>query len=164
MRNTSIRCFTPRHQINPTLHVLLKYLLIGNSRGVINTSVQISQVDSIFQRLNFLENNVDKDIFSSQASILQYRYLGEQNPGLSKLRVGRDLCLARRSDIRLSPRASRKRHVMILHGKPLKAQSLNTIFQRNVKVFIFPASTKFQTGSSNKLMLPSSHPELTVIT
>jgi hypothetical protein len=45
---------------------------------------------------------------------------------------------------------------MILHSEPLEA-SLNAIFQRNVKIFILPASVKFQTSASNKLMLPSIH-------
>ena len=47
---------------------------------------------------------------------------------------------------------------MILHGEPFEAPSLNTIFQRNVKIFSLPASAKFQTSTSNKLMLPSGHP------
>jgi hypothetical protein len=52
---------------------------------------------------------------------------------------------------------------MILHGKPFKAPSLNTIFQRNIEVFSFPASTKFQTSTSDKLMLPFGHPRLTMV-
>jgi hypothetical protein len=47
---------------------------------------------------------------------------------------------------------------MILHGEPFEVSSLNTIFQRNIKIFSLPASTKFQTSTSNKLMLPSGHP------
>jgi hypothetical protein len=46
---------------------------------------------------------------------------------------------------------------MILHSEPLEAPSLNAIFQRNVKIFILPASVKFQTSASNMLMLPSIH-------
>jgi hypothetical protein len=47
---------------------------------------------------------------------------------------------------------------MILHSEPFEASSLNAIFQRNVKIFSLPALAKFQTSTSNKLMLPSSHP------
>jgi hypothetical protein len=47
---------------------------------------------------------------------------------------------------------------MILHSKPLEAPSLNVVFQRNVEILSFTASAKFQASTSNKLMLPSSHP------
>ena len=52
---------------------------------------------------------------------------------------------------------------MVLHGKPLKAPSLNVVFQRNVEVLSLPASAKFQASTSNKLMLPSSHAGPTMI-
>jgi hypothetical protein len=52
---------------------------------------------------------------------------------------------------------------VVLHGKPLKTPSLNTILQRNIKIFDFPAPTKFQASIANKLMLSSSHPGLTVV-
>jgi hypothetical protein len=47
---------------------------------------------------------------------------------------------------------------VVLHGKPLKAPSLNTIVQRDIKIFDFPAPMKLQAGTTNKLMLSSSHP------
>jgi hypothetical protein len=52
---------------------------------------------------------------------------------------------------------------MVLHGKPLKAPSLNTILQRDIKILNFPASTKFHASTANKLMLSSSHPKPTVV-
>jgi hypothetical protein len=52
---------------------------------------------------------------------------------------------------------------VVLHGKPLKAPSLNTVLQRDIKIFNFPAPTKFQAGTTNKLMLSSSHPGPTVV-
>jgi hypothetical protein len=52
---------------------------------------------------------------------------------------------------------------MIFHSKPLKASSLNTVFQGNVEILSFPASTKFQASTSNKLMLPSSNPKPTMV-
>jgi hypothetical protein len=92
-----------QHRVNPTQHVVLRYPLDGNSRRVINTGVQVGRVDSILQRLNVLENIVNNNSFSSQASVLQRIYLGKQDLGLNKLRVCWDLCLARRSDVGLSP-------------------------------------------------------------
>jgi hypothetical protein len=52
---------------------------------------------------------------------------------------------------------------MIFHSKPLEAPSLNTVFQRNVEILSHPASAKFQASTSNKLMLPSSHPGPTMV-
>jgi hypothetical protein len=52
---------------------------------------------------------------------------------------------------------------MIFHSKPLKAPSLNVVFQSNVEVLSLPASAKFQASTSNKLMLPSSHPGPTMV-
>jgi hypothetical protein len=52
---------------------------------------------------------------------------------------------------------------VVLHGKPLKAPSLNTVLQRDIKIFNFPAPTKFQTSIANKLMLSSSHPGPAVV-
>jgi hypothetical protein len=82
--STNVSNFTPQHQINSTQDILLGYLLIGNLRRVVHPCVQISWVESILQRLDVLKNEVDNDSFSSKAPILQYRYLGQQNPGLSK--------------------------------------------------------------------------------
>jgi hypothetical protein len=47
---------------------------------------------------------------------------------------------------------------VVVHGKPLKAPSFNTVLQRDIKIINFPASTKFQASTANKLMLSSSHP------
>jgi hypothetical protein len=52
---------------------------------------------------------------------------------------------------------------MIFHRKPLEVPSLNVVFQRNVEILSFPASAKFQASTSNKLMLPSSHPGPTMV-
>jgi hypothetical protein len=52
---------------------------------------------------------------------------------------------------------------VVLHGKPLKAPPLNAILQRDIKVFDFPAPTKLQASTTNKLMLSSSHPGPTVV-
>jgi hypothetical protein len=66
-------------------------------------------------------------------------------------------------DVRLPPRLRREGLVVFLHGKPLNAPSLNTILHRDIKIFDFLAPTKFQAGTTNKLMLSSSHPEPTLI-
>jgi hypothetical protein len=52
---------------------------------------------------------------------------------------------------------------VVLHGKPLEAPYLNTFLQRDIKIFNFPTSAKFQTSTANKLMLSSSHPGATVV-
>ena len=52
---------------------------------------------------------------------------------------------------------------MVLHGKPLKAPSLNTVLHRDIKIFDLPASAKFQASTANKLMLSSSHPRPIVV-
>jgi hypothetical protein len=52
---------------------------------------------------------------------------------------------------------------VVLHGKPLKAPSLNTILHRDIKIFDLPASVKFQASTANKLMLTSSHPRPIVV-
>jgi hypothetical protein len=46
---------------------------------------------------------------------------------------------------------------MVLHGKPLEAPSLDTVFQGDVKILDFSASAKLQASTPNKLMLSSSH-------
>jgi hypothetical protein len=120
-------------------------------------------VDSILQRLNILENKVDNNSFSSQTSIPQHTYLDKQYPGLRKLEICGDLYPARRSNIGLSPWSSGKWFVMIFHSEPLEAPSLNVVFQRNVEVVSLPTSANFQASTSNKLMLPSSHPKPTMV-
>jgi hypothetical protein len=52
---------------------------------------------------------------------------------------------------------------MIFHSKPLEAPSLNVVFQRNVEILSLPTSAKFQASTSNKLMLPISHPGPTMV-
>jgi hypothetical protein len=52
---------------------------------------------------------------------------------------------------------------VVLHGKPLKAPSLDTVLQRDIKIFKLPASAKLQASTANKLMLSSSHPRPTVV-
>jgi hypothetical protein len=52
---------------------------------------------------------------------------------------------------------------VVLHGKPLKAPSFNAILQGDIKILYFPAPTKLQAGTINKLMLSSDHPGLTVV-
>jgi hypothetical protein len=131
--------------------------------GTLTPVYKVSRVDSILQRLNVLENKINNNSFSGQAFVLQRIYLGKQYLGLSKLRVCLDLCPARHSNIGLSPRSSGKRFVMILHGEPFEVPSLNTIFQRNIKIFSLPASVKFQTSTSNKSMLPSGHSRPTMV-
>jgi shikimate kinase len=56
-----------------------------------------------------------------------------------------------------------ERFVVVIHGKPLKAPSFNAILQGDVKIFDFPTPTKLQAGTTNKLMLSSSHPGPTVV-
>jgi hypothetical protein len=53
--------------------------------------------------------------------------------------------------------------VVVLHGKPLKAPSFNVVLQGDIKILYFPAPTKLQAGTTNKLMLSSGHPGLTVV-
>jgi hypothetical protein len=53
--------------------------------------------------------------------------------------------------------------VVILHGKPLEAPSLNTVLEGNVEIFHFPPPAKFQTRDAEELVLPSSHAGPTVI-
>jgi hypothetical protein len=52
---------------------------------------------------------------------------------------------------------------MLLHSEPLEAPSLNATFQRNAKIFSLPASVKFQTSASNKMMLSSIHLGLAMV-
>jgi hypothetical protein len=52
---------------------------------------------------------------------------------------------------------------VVLHGKPLKAPSLNIVLQKDIKIFNFPTPTKFQASTTNKLMLSFSHPGPTVV-
>ena len=52
---------------------------------------------------------------------------------------------------------------MILHGEPLEAPSLDAVLEGDIEVFHFPPPTKLQTGTTNKLMLPSSHTGSTVV-
>jgi hypothetical protein len=53
--------------------------------------------------------------------------------------------------------------VVVLHGKLLKVPSLNAVLQRDIKIFDFPAPTKLQAGTTNKMVLSSSHPGPTVV-
>jgi hypothetical protein len=62
-RSTDIQNFASQHQINSTQHVLLRNLCVGNSSRVINPSLQIGRVDSIHQRLNILENEINNHNF-----------------------------------------------------------------------------------------------------
>ena len=52
---------------------------------------------------------------------------------------------------------------MILHGEPLEVPSLDAVLEGDVKVFYFPPLAKLQTGTTNKLMLSSSHTRTTVV-
>jgi hypothetical protein len=52
---------------------------------------------------------------------------------------------------------------VILHGEPLKAPSLDAVLERDIKVFHFPPLAKLQTGTTDKLMLSSSHTGPTVV-
>jgi hypothetical protein len=113
--------------------------------------------------LNILEDKINNNSFSIQASVLQRTYLSKQNSRLSKLWICRGLCPAGHSDVRLPPWSGREGLVVILHGKPLEAPSLNTVLPQDVKIFNFPASVMFQASTTNKLMLSSSHPGPTVV-
>jgi hypothetical protein len=66
-------------------------------------------------------------------------------------------------DVRLPPRSGREGLVVVLHGKPLKAPSLDTVLQRDIEIFNLPASVKLQASTANKLMLSSSHLGLAVV-
>jgi hypothetical protein len=66
-------------------------------------------------------------------------------------------------DVSLPPRSGREGLVVVLHGKPLKAPSLDIVLQRDIEIFNLPASAKFQASITNKLMLSSSHPVATVV-
>jgi hypothetical protein len=52
---------------------------------------------------------------------------------------------------------------MILHGKSLKAPSLNDVLQRDIKVLSLSTPTKFKAGSTNHLMLPPRHSRFTMV-
>jgi hypothetical protein len=52
---------------------------------------------------------------------------------------------------------------VILHGEPLEAPSLDAVLEGDVKVFQIPPPAKFQTGTTDKLMLSSSHTRPTVV-
>jgi hypothetical protein len=56
-----------------------------------------------------------------------------------------------------------QRLVVILHGEPLEAPSLDAILEGDIKVFHFPPPVKLQTGAADKLMLSSSHTGPTVV-
>jgi hypothetical protein len=53
--------------------------------------------------------------------------------------------------------------VVILHGEPLEAPSLDVVLEGDVKVFHFPPPAKLQTGTTDKMMLSSIHTNLTVV-
>jgi hypothetical protein len=53
--------------------------------------------------------------------------------------------------------------VVILHGEPLEAPSLDDVLEGDVKVFHFPPPAKLQTGTTDELMLSSSHTGPTVV-
>jgi hypothetical protein len=46
---------------------------------------------------------------------------------------------------------------VVLHGEPLEAPSFNDVLEGDVKVLYFPPPAKLQTGTTNKLMMSSSH-------
>jgi hypothetical protein len=52
---------------------------------------------------------------------------------------------------------------VILHGEPLEAPPHDAVLEGNVKVFHFPPPAKFQTCTTDELMLPSIHVVLTVV-
>jgi hypothetical protein len=52
---------------------------------------------------------------------------------------------------------------VVLQGKPLKAPSFNVVLQEDIKILYFPAPTKLQAGTTNKLMLSSGHPRPTMV-
>jgi hypothetical protein len=52
---------------------------------------------------------------------------------------------------------------VVLHGKPLKAPSFNVVLQGDIKIFDFPTPSKLHAGTTNKLMLSSSHSGMTVV-
>jgi hypothetical protein len=63
----------------------------------------------------------------------------------------------------MPPRSGREGLVVVLHGKPLKAPSLDIVLQRDIKIFKLPASAKLQASTANNLMLSSSHPRPIVV-
>jgi hypothetical protein len=52
---------------------------------------------------------------------------------------------------------------VILHGEPLEAPSLDVVLEGDIKVLYFPPLAKLQTGTTNKLMLSSSHTGPTLV-
>jgi hypothetical protein len=62
--------------------VLIRNPSIGNSGRVIDPIVEISQVNSIFQRLDFLEDKVSNNSYDIQALVIKGTYFGKQHPGL----------------------------------------------------------------------------------
>jgi hypothetical protein len=66
-------------------------------------------------------------------------------------------------DVRLPPRSGREGLVVVLHGKPLEALSLNVVIQRDIGILNLPTLAKFHASTTNKVMLSSSHPGPTVI-
>jgi hypothetical protein len=52
---------------------------------------------------------------------------------------------------------------VVLNNKPLQAPSLDTVFERDLKIFSLPSTTHLQTSTPNQLMLPPGHSRATVI-
>jgi hypothetical protein len=52
---------------------------------------------------------------------------------------------------------------VVLHGEPLEVPSFNAVLDGDVKVLYFPPPVKLQTGTTDKLMLSSSHTGPTMV-
>jgi hypothetical protein len=68
-RSTSIQNLASQHQINSAQYVFFRNPSVDNSGRVIDPSIQIGQVNSIFQRLNTFEDKISNNRLNSQASV-----------------------------------------------------------------------------------------------
>jgi hypothetical protein len=85
MRSIEIRDSASQHHFSMFQNIPLRYLFVYNSGRVIYSSIQISRVNSILQRLDVLEDKVDDHNLGSQTSIFQIGYLSKQNSSFSNL-------------------------------------------------------------------------------
>jgi hypothetical protein len=71
IRSRSIGIYngTPQHHLDSTQDILLQNLLVCQSGRIYDPVIHIRGVNSIFQRLNVLEHNIDQHDFSSQTSV-----------------------------------------------------------------------------------------------
>jgi hypothetical protein len=133
-------------------------LPVSDLGRIVDASVQVSRVDSALQRLDVLEDKISNHGFSSQASVLQQAALWLRLP-LNKWGTLPSWACKRRVAFLIEGEG----FVVILHGEPLEEPSLDAVLEGDVKVFHFSPPAKFQTGTTDKLMLSSSHTGPTVV-